>query len=460
MKIDYQAFLESKSIVSQEMGMKEVPALNPILFDFQAESVSLSLKRGRSAIFAGTGLGKTLMESEWARVVHEFTGESVLILAPLAVAPQSVREAEEKLGLVIHHVSDQSEVKGQGIYITNYERIHHFDASGFSGIVLDESSILKHQDSKTRAMLVDTFKDTPWKLACSATPAPNDHMELGNHSEFLGVMSMQEMLSMFFIHDGGSTQDWRLKGHAESDFWKWLASWCVCFDLPSDLGFEDRGFKLPDIQYFIHEIPTEARDMGMLFQDKARTLQELRHARKTTINSRCKKAAEIVNQDSSPWLIWCDLNDESELLSSLIEGSREVTGSDSDEHKETSMLGFTKGDPLRLVSKPSICGFGMNWQHCSKMIFVGVTHSFERFYQAVKRCHRFGQKNVVQVHIIISDQETNILESLKEKEDAAKSMIRNMVDHMKDITKEKIHRQGRTHIAYTPKSKLKLPSFL
>lgn len=387
----YAEFLERKALIDPPRGLKVIPDLNRQLFDFQSDITRWALLRGSAAIFADCGLGKTPMQLEWARHIPG----NVLILAPLAVSAQTVREGQ-KFGIEVRAARTQADVL-PGITITNYEMLEHFDASYFTGVVLDESSILKSFDGKTRTKIIDTFRQTPFKLACTATPAPNDFMELGNHAEFLGVMSMVEMLSMFFVHDGGDTSKWRLKGHAESDFWKWLASWAVCIRKPSDLGYDDRDFVLPELR--IHEIsvhvakPTD----GFLYARVAETLQERLAARRSTIQDRAAECAAIANQTENSFLVWCNLNDESAALTDLINGAVEVKGSDKNQHKEKSMLGFSAGTIRSLVTKPSIAGFGMNWQHCHNMAFVGLSDSYEQFYQAVRRCWRFGQTEPVDV---------------------------------------------------------------
>jgi superfamily II DNA or RNA helicase len=456
----YEAFIQSKALSDKPTGMLDVPELNPGLFPFQSDLVRWALRRGRAAIFAGTGLGKTFMQSEWAHRVHEFTGGMILILAPLAVAAQTVDEAS-KFGIEIKLVSQQSECSGPGIYITNYQKIHHFDTDEFIGVVLDESSCLKDETAKTRTLLINLFRSTPWKLCCTATPAPNDYMELGNHSEFLGVMTQTEMLSMFFVHDGGETQSWRLKGHAEKAFWAWMSSWSACINKPSDLGYDDGDFQLPELRYETIIVKNDGKaPEGELFALNAQSLEDQRRARKTSLDARCKAASEVVNSTDDAFLIWCDLNDESELLAKSINGAIEVTGSDSDDHKEQSMLGFAKGDVRRLVSKPSICGSGMNFQACSRSIFVGVTHSFERFFQAVRRIWRFGQKKECVVYIVISDQETAVLDNLKRKEIEAARMAENMVEHMRELSRKEIQQCGRITLDYNPKKPIKIPAWL
>lgn len=439
---DYQEFLKRKALSDPATGLVKLPQLNPALFDFQLDITGWALRRGRAAVFADCGMGKTPMQLEWARHIPG----NVLILAPLAVAAQTVREGE-KFGVAVRYARSQSEVQ-PGITIANYEMLEHFDASYFTGIVLDESSILKSYDGKTRTAIIDTFRQTPFRLACTATPAPNDYMELGNHAEFLGVMSRVEMLSMFFVHDGGETQKWRLKGHAEAEFWKWLASWAVCIRKPSDLGYDDGDFTLPDLVMHQITVKIDIPSDGFLFPVEASTLQERLQARRDTIAERIAHCATVVNSTDEPFLVWCNLNDESAGLKSAIPGAVEVKGADSNDHKEKAMLGFTAGDVRCLVTKPSIAGFGMNWQHCNNMAFVGLSDSYEQFYQAVRRCWRFGQKNPVNVYVITAETEGAVVANIKRKEADAMKMAENMVEHMKDLNADAVRGMSREKAGY------------
>lgn len=426
----YEDFLAHKRVIDPATGLQDVPPLNPQLFDFQRDIVGWALKRGRAAIFADCGMGKTPMQLEWARHIPG----NVLILAPLAVAAQTVREGE-KFGIAVKYAREQHQAE-QGITITNYEMLEHFDPSEFDGVVLDESSILKAYDGKTRTRIIDAFAKTPFRLACTATPAPNDYMELGNHAEFLGVMSRVEMLAMFFVHDGGETQQWRLKGHAESEFWKWLCSWAVMIRKPSDLGYDDGDFTLPEMVMHQSTVKVDKPTDGYLFPLEAQSLQDRLAARRSTITERVEDCAAIVNATKRPFLVWCNLNSESDALVKAIPDAVEVKGSDSNDAKERAMLGFTDGSIRVLVTKPSIAGFGMNWQHCADMAFVGLSDSYEQFYQAVRRCWRFGQHNTVNVHVITAETEGAVVANIKRKEADAMSMAENMVEHMKDLNAE------------------------
>jgi DNA modification methylase len=423
--IEYQEFLEQKTRSDVPTGLSVIPELNAALFPFQWDIVAWALKRGRSAIFADCGMGKTLMQLEWARHIPG----DVLIIAPLAVAKQTVREGE-KFGIAVNYARAQSDV-APGITITNYEMLQHFDASRFTGVVLDESSILKAYDGKTRTSIIDAFRSTPFRLACTATPAPNDYMELGNHSEFLGVMSRSEMLSMFFVHDGGETQTWRLKGHAEQAFWKWLASWAVLIRKPSDLGYEDGEFILPELNLAEHIVTTDRPTGDYLFALEALSLQDRISARRDSVAERVAKCAEIANETHQQWVIWCNLNTESAALTAAINGAVEVKGSDSIEHKEKALADFQSGKSRVIVSKPSICGFGLNWQHCHNMAFVGLSDSWEQYYQAVRRCWRFGQDKPVNVALIVADVEGAVLRNIKAKDAAAAEMAESLVAHMR-----------------------------
>lgn len=427
----YETFLASKVVSDPSTGIKDVPELGSYLFDFQHDIVSWALRRGRAAIFADCGMGKTIMQLEWARHVATLHGP-VLILAPLAVAAQTVREGK-RFGIDVYYERKHPE-NVRGITITNYEMLEHFDVSAFSGIVLDESSILKSFEGVTRNQIIEAFHQTPFRLACTATPAPNDYMELGNHAEFIGAMTRTEMLAMFFVHDGGETQKWRLKGHAESDYWRWLCSWAVTIRKPSDLGYSDDKFTLPAIT--LHEIVVQAENTGdNLFNLPAATLQERISARRNSIGERVSACATLVKGSDEPWIIWCNLNGESDAITRAIHGAVEVKGADTRQEKENALAGFSSGDIRVLVTKPSIAGFGMNWQHCRNVAFVGLSDSYEQFYQAIRRCWRFGQTKEVRCHLIIGDAEGAVLANIKRKEKEAERMAENMVKHMADLTK-------------------------
>lgn len=377
--MNYDQFLAAKKLVDRPTGLGTIPALSTHLFDFQRDIVAWALRRGRAAIFADCGLGKTLMQLEWARHVPG----RVLILAPLAVAEQTVAEGA-RFGIEAIHLRDGDDGTSKNV-VTNYERLHRFDPSVFDGVVLDESSILKSYDGATRTHLIESFCGTPFRLACTATPAPNDFMELGNHAEFLGTMTRTEMLAMFFVHDGGETQKWRIKGHAEADFWRWLCSWAVSLRKPSELGYDDGSFSLPALNMIEHHVVSSSVPEGMLFQIQARTLQERIAARRSTVDERARCVAEIVSAVDGPAIVWCNLNSEGDAIRRLIPGAVEIRGSDDATDKEQTLAAFSRGEIKRLVTKPSIAGWGLNWQHCADVVFVGLSDSYEQFYQAVRR---------------------------------------------------------------------------
>ena len=448
--MDYKSFLEKKTIVSKDTGFTvNRKDLNNNLFEYQKDIVIWALKKGKSAIFADCGLGKSLMQLEWAEKVHEETNGSILILAPLAVTEQTYREGI-KFGINSKVVECQEDVIN-GINITNYEKLDKFDTSVFNGIVLDESSILKSFTGKVRNQIIDNFKNTPYKLACTATPAPNDYMELGNHSEFLGVMTRSEMLAMYFVHDGGNTSKWRLKGHATDVFWQWMSSWAVVITNPRDLDYEVEGYDLPKLN--IHEIIVDGDEPIV----ETLTLTQRRQARKDSLEDRCKAAAELVNNSDENWLVWCNLNDESKLLHELINDSVEVKGSDKAKHKTDSSISFANGDIKCLVSKPLIFGMGLNFQSCHNMIFVGLSDSYEQYYQAVRRCWRFGQEHEVNVYIVISAKEGCVKENIERKQEDANTMQQEMLKHTKEITKENIKATCRISTPYNNNLKMILP---
>ena len=440
---NYETFLESKRAVVASVGFDPEIEINPKLFPFQRAIVRWALRRGRAAIFADCGLGKSPMQLEWARHVYAHAGRPVLILAPLAVAQQTAREGE-KFGIQVT-VCESSEDVRDGINITNYEKLHRFNPKHFGGIVLDESSILKAFDGKTRKQITDFVEEILYRLACTATPAPNDLIELTNHAEFLDVMSGKEIIALYFTQDGNTTHQWRLKGHARKDFWKWMAEWTVAVRKPSDLGFPDDGFTLPPLN--MHQTTVAQREAleGQLFAMEAQTLQERRGARRATLGDRVSECASLVNASAEPWIVWCDLNAESQALAKAIPGSVEVTGSDTAEHKEKSMLGFSRGEFRVLISKPSICGFGMNWQHCNNMAFVGLSDSYEAMYQAIRRCWRFGQTKAVNCHVITADTEGAVVRNIQRKEKQAMEMFENIVREMNGL---QLGAQARNEMTY------------
>lgn len=461
--MNYNEFLNKKRISVIPSGFEPYEITSP-LFDWQKEIVKWAIKRGKAALFEDCGLGKTIQQLEYAKQVSLHTNRPVLIVAPLAVSQQTKREGL-KFGYKVTICRTQDDV-ADGINITNYEMLQHFDSECFGGVVLDESSILKHNSSKTRAAIVEMFRDTPYKLSCTATPAPNDYMELGNQAEFLGVMSSSEMLATFFVHDGGDTSKWRLKGHAESKFWEWMANWAVVLTSPKDLGFDATGYRLPkmEIQNIVVEsgMSESESDGQILFQaEVAQTLNERRQARRSSLSDRCQKAADLVNNNpNEKWLIWCDLNDESEELAKIISGAVEVRGSHSNEYKADKLEGFSNGEVRYLVTKPSIAGFGLNWQSCHNMIFVGLSDSYEMMYQAIRRCYRFGQKEKVNIYIITSDAEGAVKQNIERKEKQARRMTAEMVRYSAKILKSEIRGTSRESIPYNPTVEMYLPEWL
>jgi len=383
------------------------------------------------------------MQLSWAKCVSNHTGGDDLILAPLAVAQQTAREGE-KFNVSVTVCRSQADVK-PGVNITNYEMLHAFDASHFQGIVLDESSILKAFEGRTRNEIIGAFRNTPYKLACTATPAPNDHMELGNHAEFLGVMGRTEMLSMFFVHDGGETSKWRLKGHARQSFWEWVASWAVMMSMPSDLGYENGKFELPPLN--IHQITVKPANSA--FTEEAKTLQDRRQARRESIEDRIRACIGITRDEMDKWLIWCNLNAEQDALAKAF-GDKCVSVQGSTPHDKRLEMekAWREGDVPVLVSKPEIFGFGLNWQHCNKMAFVGLSDSFEQYFQAVRRCWRFGQDKPVDVYVITAEAEGAVVKNIERKEADFKEMLSGMISATQEITKQNIRQLVRDEAVY------------
>lgn len=454
----YSAFLERKRVFDPPSGIDGDVALPDFLKFHQADIIRWALRRGRAAIFAGTGLGKTLMELLWAREVSAFTGKPVLILAPLAVAQQHGSEAG-KFGLSASVVQARS---GDAINISNYQKLDRFDLSEFGGVALDESSILKNVDGHYRSMLIAQCAAIPFRLAATATPAPNDFMELGNHAEFLGIMSYTDMLATFFAHDGGDTKKWRLKGHAEDDFWKWMASWAVMLRRPSDLGYSDDGYDLPPLTYHHHRIAVEYRpsfETGTLFPMEVRTLSERLAARRESVGDRTKHAVEITPRDA-PYVWWCNLNDEADLLVRNLPGAVNLSGADSDKEKTRKLLAFSDGTIRHLVTKPAIAGFGMNWQHCARTGFVGLNDSFEQIYQSVRRFWRFGQTLPVDVDFIASEREGAVVANFRRKEADAERMAAAMVRHMADLSSAAVRGAVRERPDYLPEKPMTIPNWI
>ncbi len=426
--IAYADFIEQKTRRDPETGF-EPSELSPLLYPFQRELTDWSLKRGRAAIFADCGLGKTPMQLEWARRVVEHTGGDVLILAPLAVAAQTMREGQ-KFEIPVTHAREAEDVR-PGITITNYERLARFADRDWAGIVLDESSILKAFDGKTRSELIAWGQRYPFRLCCTATPSPNDYMELGGHSDFLGVLSHKQMLAEFFVNDGISAGSWRLKGHAREQYWRWVATWARALRTPADLGYGDERFILPPLELETISVDADSVSDDRLFSVPVSTLAERREARRESIPQRVRIAEAIVNESDEPWVVWCDLNAESEALARAIPDAVEVRGSDDPDRKEERLIAFSEGRARVIVTKPSIAGWGLNWQHCANVLFVGLSDSYEQYYQAVRRCWRFGQTHSVRVVIVASNREQAVLENVRRKERQAMGMFEEIVEAMR-----------------------------
>lgn len=454
--ISYESFLAQKRLETPVRGLADVPMLHSSLFPYQRTVTDFLLRVGCGAAFLDTGLGKTFIQLEWARVVAEHTERPVLIFAPLAVAAQTVREGAT-FGIEAQVARDASQVK-PGINVANYERLHLFDPSVFGGVVLDESSILKNFTGATTRALIAAFADTPFRLACSATPAPNDHMELGQHVEFLGIMAQIEMLSRWFINDSSDTGKWRLKGHAVQSFWDFVSSWARCASMPSDLGDRDDGFVLPPLDLHKHEVRADisiATD-GALFRIPDTSATSIHREKRMTADARADAIADVVAlEPGEPWIIWCDSDYEADALVSRIPGAVEVRGSMTVEQKEKRIEDFSAGRSRILVTKPSIAGFGLNWQHCARMAFVGLSFSYESFYQACRRCWRFGQERPVHVHVAMADTERAIWDVVARKKDDHDAMKAEMIAAMRRALNIQ-----RPTVPYQPTQPMELPAWL
>jgi len=458
--MDYREFLKTKRFSIIPSGFDPI-SISDKLFQWQKDVVTVALKKGKFCLFTDTGTGKSFMQIVWADNVCTHTGRPVLILAPLAVTTQTKREAD-KLGIKIKVCRSQSDVEN-GINITNYDMLEHFNADAFSGIVLDESSILKHFTSKTRTEIIDKFEHTQYKLACSATPAPNDYMELGNHAEFMGVMKRTEMLSTFFFHDGGETSKWTIRGHAEDKFWEWVSNWAIVVRKPSDIGYQDDGYDLPPLnieEIIVKSEPGEEDGQLMLVPSIASTLNDRRQARRDSLTDRCAMAIDLIgNAPDEQWLIWCDLNSESETLTKL-SGGTEVKGSDNREYKADMLMGFAENKVKILISKPSIAGYGMNWQNCHNMVFVGLSDSYESMYQAIRRCYRFGQINPVNVWIITSESEGSVRENIARKELQSQEMFEKLSKYSLATIEKEVRKTVRETDEYNPEKAMVIPNWL
>lgn len=427
--MDYEAFIKNKAQFRHEAGF-EPDSLPDFLYDFQKYLVEWACRKGRSAIFADCGMGKTAMQLAFAQQVVERENKPVLIMAPLAVVPQTIEEGE-RFGIEVSRDGGSA-----SIHITNYQRLDKLDPMSYCGVVCDESSILKSYSGSTRTAIIDFMRPVKYRLLCSATPSPNDFMELGNSVEALGIMRRVEMLATYFVHDGGETSKWRLRGHAGDPFWAFVASWARALRTPADVGFDSSRFVLPNLKIQSHILESTPMD-GFLFAMKAITLEQQRAERRATMDERCEKVSSISNRTDDPFIAWCSLNDESKMLTSQIDGAIEVSGSMSDEEKEEAFTAFRKGKVRALVTKPSMAAFGMNWQHCNQMSFF-PSHSHEQFYQAVRRCWRFGQKRDVTAHVVTTEAEEQIVSNLRRKEKQSvelfEKIVANMANHYKSET--------------------------
>lgn len=436
----YDEILERKKVRIQDAGFEVQDSdLNPALFDFQRHIVKTALRKGRYAIFADCGLGKTLMQLEWANHVSRKENKPVLIFAPLAVSGQTVAEAA-KFGL--HCEKLQSDVFGFGVYIINYDQLDNIDTNQFCGVVLDESSILKNFEGKTRNAIVNGFANTRFKLACTATPSPNDPMELGNHSEFLNTMSRNEMLAMYFVHDGGDTSKWRIKGHAQQSFYDWVSGWAVMLSKPSDIGFSATGYNLPSLNLIEKQIVTAKRNNGRLFNDMRVSATDFNQELRITKLERIDQVAMIVNNSDENFIIWIKQDEEGDLIRKMIPDAVEVRGSEPQHQKENKLLGFAAGNFRVLVTKTKIAQFGLNYQHCRNQIFASLDFSFEGLYQAIRRSYRFGQAQDVNIYLVTTDTMQNVIQAVQDKErkfaemQAAMTASVNKNIHSKITTKQ------------------------
>lgn len=455
MDADYRAFLAAKAPRALASGIEPGP-MPPHLFDYQADVTAFLLRQRRGAAFLGTGLGKSAIQIEWSRQAAEATNGLALILTPLAVARQIEAEAR-RWGYEAHVIRSADDVR-DGINICNYDRIGGLDPDAFGSVSLDESSCIKNQYGATTRKLIEAFAGHRFRLCCTATPAPNDHMELGTHSEFLGLMRSAEMLSRWFINDTSTaSQSWRLKGHAESAFWDWIASWARCADSPADLGFDGSRFMLPKLTVHRHKVIAEAKSMdGTLFgSDMSATNMHI--LKRQTAEIRARMIADLVAAEpQEPWVIWCDNDAEADALTDAIPTAIEVRGSHSADAKESALAEFAEGRRLHLISKPSICGWGCNWQHAARVAFVGRSFSYEAYYQAVRRCWRFGQTRPVHVHIAVAEGEDQIGRVIDRKADGHEAMKRAMAAAMKRARGT----SAQTMVPYVPTMKAELPTWL
>lgn len=458
---EYQNFIASKRRKLQPMGFK-AKKLNGSLFDWQATIVDWAVRRGRAALFEECGLGKSLQQLAWAEQVVKHANRPVILHCPVGVRHQTLREAVKfAIDCDVVIANEPSDIV-TGINLVNYEKLHHFDPSVFAGVVLDESSILKNYVGKTKRMLIESYARTPYRLACTATPAPNDHMELGTHAEFLGICEREDMLSKYFVHDGADTSKWRLRGHAVKHFWEWVATWAVCISKPSDIRGSDDGFDLPQLTVNRHVVAVDHMKPGdgLLFNISGLSATTIHEEKRLTCEARCEKVASIVKAiGDDPAVIWCDTNYEADELLKQLDSCIEVRGSHTELQKEQMLMAFSRGDAKHIITKPSVAGFGMNWQHCNRQIFAGLSYSFEAYYQAVRRCWRFGQQRPVTVDIVLAETESVLQSTIANKESDHRLMQAEMADAMRSATLAEIGIDKGKKV-YEAGEAIQLPPFL
>ena len=428
MNNDYHAFIESKRLEPNQYGFHVlIEEINAACHEWQTRVIQWSLQRGRAALFLDTGLGKTICQLTWAEHVVNQTGGRVMLHCPVGVRGQTLREAQ-RFGVSVDTVicDETSQMPERGIVLANYEKSHRFSSRDFVGVVLDESSILKSFSGKTKQQLCNDWTHADYRLACTATPSPNDHMELGNHAQFLGVMQSSEMLSRWFYNDTMNAGGYKILPHGEDDFWQWVSTWAACVSIPSDIGGDDTGYILPELKRLDHvvEVNNETPDDGCLFfVERELTATTVHKEKRRSLSERAKKVAEIVlSEPGETWLIWCDTNYESDELKNCIANAVELRGSESESLKERKLSGFSSGEIQILITKPTVAGFGLNWQHCKRMVFIGLSYSYEQYYQAVRRCWRFGQESEVHAHVVMADGEMAILKTNERKSKQHKEM--------------------------------------
>jgi superfamily II DNA or RNA helicase len=460
---EYRKLISTKRIAAIPTGISRTPKLNSSMFDYQESCTQFALRAGRSACFLDTGLGKSFIALEWGRCVVEETNKPVLMLAPLGVVHQHLAEAE-RVGVEAKVSRTGVPPETPQIVITNYDRLERFDPDAYGGVILDESSILKSFSGVTTRKLIDTFKNTPFRLCCSATPAPNDHMELGQHSEFLSVLSQSQMLVRWFLHDSADTGTWRLKGHATQIFWDWVASWSRCLSKPSDLGFSDIGFEMPPLNVHKHIVAADrSQDSGAekdgqirLFRIPDTSATSIHKEKRLTKNERAIKVAELMAREpDEPWIVWCDTNYDADALRELMPNINEVRGNMSPDVKEDRLNAFTTGQSLTMLTKASIAGYGLNWQHCARMAFMGLSFSYENYYQAIRRCWRFRQKRAVEVHVICADTEASIWDVVSRKSGDHEYMKAEMSAAM-----ARAHRSSEVLSNYRPQMEASIPKWI